>query len=107
MHIDDCIDAMCHVVQAADGAMNTYNLGTRTTTSVTRIADIVSEEMGLNPSYEYTGGDRGWTGDVPKMRLSVEKLAALGYEPSLSSDEAVRQGVRDLLDGAENEPHLG
>jgi len=106
MHIDECVDAMCHVVEHADGAMNTFNLGTRTTTSVTRIADIVSEEMGIDPEYEYTGGDRGWTGDVPKMRLSIEKLAALGWEPSLSSDEAVREGVRDVLDEPENEPHL-
>jgi len=107
MHVGECIDAMCHVIQHAGRAMNTYNLGTRTTTSVTRIADIVSEEMGVDPDYEYTGGDRGWTGDVPKMRLSVEKLSALGFEPELSSDESIRRGVRDLLDGAENEPHLG
>jgi len=107
MHIEECIDAMCHVVERSNGEMNTYNLGTRTTTSVTRIADIVSEEMGIDPDYEYTGGDRGWTGDVPKMRLSVEKLSAIGFEPELSSDESVRRGVRDLLDGAENEPHLG
>jgi UDP-glucose 4-epimerase len=107
MHIDDCIDAMCHVVENAVGAMNTFNLGTRTTTSVNRIADIVSEELGVDPEYEYTGGDRGWSGDVPKMRLSIEKLAALGWEPELSSDEAVRQGVRDLLEDPENDPHLG
>ena len=106
MHIDECVDAMCHVVEEATADMNTYNLGTRTTTSVTRIADIVAEEMGVDPEYEYTGGDRGWTGDVPKMRLSIEKLAALGWEPSLSSDESVRQGVRDVLDDPENEPHL-
>jgi UDP-glucose 4-epimerase len=107
MHLDDCIDAMCHVVERSDGDMNSYNLGTRTTTSVTRIADIVSEELGIDPDYEYTGGDRGWSGDVPKMRLSIEKLSALGFEPELSSDESIRRGVRDLLDGAENEPHLG
>ena len=106
MHIDDCIDAMCHVVEHAPGSMNSYNLGTRTTTSVTRIADIVSEELGVDPDYEYTGGDRGWSGDVPKMRLSIEKLSALGWEPDRSSDEAVRQGVRDLLADPENEPHL-
>ncbi|MDS0261460.1 NAD-dependent epimerase/dehydratase family protein [Haloarcula sp. S1CR25-12] len=106
MHVDDCVDAMCHVVEHATGSMNTFNLGTRTTTSVTRIADIVSEEMDVDPEYEYTGGDRGWTGDVPKMRLSIEKLAALGWEPSLSSDESVRQGVRDVLSDPENEPHL-
>ncbi|QSG15813.1 NAD-dependent epimerase/dehydratase family protein [Halapricum desulfuricans] len=106
MYLADCIDAMCHVVEHTDGGMNTYNLGTRTTTSVTRIADIVSDEMGLDPEYEYTGGDRGWDGDVPKMRLSIEKLSALGWEPSYASDETIRQGVRDLLDSPENEPHL-
>ncbi|MBX0286452.1 NAD-dependent epimerase/dehydratase family protein [Halomicroarcula sp. F28] len=106
MHVDECVDAMCHVIEHAQGSMNTFNLGTRTTTSVTRIADIVADEMGIDPEYEYTGGDRGWTGDVPKMRLSIEKLAGLGWEPSLSSDEAVRQGVRDVLDEPQNEPHL-
>jgi hypothetical protein len=89
---------MLHVVSNADEAMNTYNLGTRTTTSVDRIAAIVADEMGLDPEYEYTGGDRGWTGDVPKMRLSIEKLSALGWEPALASDAAVRQSTRELLD---------
>jgi len=98
MHVTDCIDAMVHVVEHADADLNVYNLGTRTTTSVTTIADIVSAEMGLDPDYEYTGGDRGWTGDVPRMRLSVEKLSALGYDPDQSSDDAVRQATRELLE---------
>ncbi|WP_129115576.1 NAD-dependent epimerase/dehydratase family protein [Halegenticoccus tardaugens] len=98
LHVDDCVDAMRHVVEHADADLNVYNLGTRTTTSVTRIADIVSEELGLDPEYEYTGGERGWTGDVPKMRLSIEKLSALGWEPPTSSDEAVARATRDLAD---------
>jgi UDP-glucose 4-epimerase len=98
LHVEDCVDAIVHVVETADAPLNTYNLGSRTTTSVNRIADIVSEEMGLDPSYEYTGGDRGWTGDVPKMRLSVEKLAALDWEPPSSSDDAVRRAARQLVD---------
>jgi UDP-glucose 4-epimerase len=97
LHVSGCVDAIRHVVEHADDAFNVYNLGTRTTTSVTRIADIVSEEMGLDPDYEYTGGDRGWTGDVPKMRLSIEKLSALGWEPSSSSDESVRRATRELI----------
>ena len=98
MHVEDCVDAMCHVVEHADAAVNTYNLGTRTTTSVTTIADIVSDEMGLDPAYEFTGGDRGWVGDVPRMRLSVEKLSALGWEPDGSSDDAVRRATGELLE---------
>jgi len=97
MHVEECVDAICHVVEHADQDLNTYNLGTRTTTSVNAIADIISDEMGLDPEYSYTGGDRGWTGDVPKMRLSIEKLASLGWEPSQSSHEAVRRGARDLI----------
>ena len=98
MHVSECVDAIQHVVENADDAYNVYNLGTRTTTSVTDIADIVSDELGVDPAYSYTGGDRGWTGDVPRMRLSIEKLADLGWEPSTESDEAVRRATRQLID---------
>jgi UDP-glucose 4-epimerase len=97
MHVEDCVEAMCHVVENAEDAFSVYNLGTRTTTSVTTIADVVADEMGVDPDYEFTGGDRGWVGDVPRMRLSIEKLSALGYEPSGSSDDAVRRATRELL----------
>jgi UDP-glucose 4-epimerase len=98
MHVEDCLDAMLYVYEHADGPMATFNLGTRTTTSVNRIADIVADEMELTPDYQYTGGDRGWTGDVPKMRLSVEKLSGVGWESSTESDRAVRRATRELLD---------
>ncbi|MFC7239973.1 NAD-dependent epimerase/dehydratase family protein [Saliphagus sp. GCM10025317] len=112
LHVEDCLTAIQHVVAHAgavdgdgdtssegdeEGAIHTFNLGTRTTTSVDRIAAIVADELGLDPTFEYTGGDRGWTGDVPKMRLSVEKLSALGFEPRRSSDEAVRAATREIL----------
>ena len=96
LHVSECVDAMRHVVEGADDAMNTYNLGTRTTTSVTRIADIVADVMDVDPAYEYTGGDRGWAGDVPRMRLSVEKVSGLGWEASESSDDAVRRAAEAL-----------
>lgn len=97
MHVTECAEAIRAVVEGtSEGGMHTYNLGTRTTTSVDRIADIVSEEMDLSPDYEYTGGDRGWTGDVPKMRLSIEKLST-HWEPTLSSDNSVREAARSLV----------
>ncbi|MBV0903123.1 NAD-dependent epimerase/dehydratase family protein [Haloarcula salina] len=98
MHVSECLDAMLFAVEHAEKDHNVFNLGTRTTTSVDRIASIVADEMGVEPVHEYTGGDRGWTGDVPRMRLSVDKLSALGWEPSQSSDDAVRQSARELLD---------
>ena len=98
LHIDDCIEGMLTVLKQANEPMNIYNLGTRTTTSVKRIADIVSDELNCDPEYQYTGGDRGWTGDVPKMLLSIEKASALGWSPSLTSDQAVRTAARELIE---------
>ena len=98
MHVSECIEAMIHVVEHADAPVNTYNLGTRSTTSVRTIADIVADAMDVDPEYSFTGGERGWTGDVPRMRLSVEKLSGLGFEPDDSSDGAVRRATRELLE---------
>lgn len=97
MYISDCLDAMLAAIEGADDTVNTFNLGTQTTTSVNQIADIVCGELGLDPEYEYTGGDRGWDGDVPKMRFSIEKLSDLGWQPEHESDEAVRKATRDLI----------
>ena len=97
MHVSDCVAAMSHVIRAADDDYDVYNLGTQTTTSVTEIADIVADVMGVDPSYAYTGGDRGWTGDVPRMRLDVEKLESLGWTPQLESVAAVERAARELV----------
>ncbi len=97
LHVSECVDAMQYVVENAGDDLNIYNLGTKTTTSVTAIADVVTDEMGVDPEYSYTGGDRGWTGDVPKMRLSIAKLSALGWQPELSSHESVRKATRQLV----------
>jgi len=96
MHVTDCTAAMRHVVETTGDGLNVFNLGTRETTDVTTIADIVSDEMGLDPDYEYTGGDRGWTGDIPLVFLPIDKLLATGFEPEYSSDEAIRKVTGQL-----------
>lgn len=97
MHVTECVDAMCYVVEHADEPVNTYNLATQTTTDVDTIADIVSDEMGLDPEYSYTGGERGWEGDVSTVLLPIDKLLELGWKNELSSDESVRRVARELL----------
>lgn len=103
LHVTDCIAAMCHAVAHAPKAtagrpLHTFNLGTETATSVNAIADIVCEVLNLDPEYKYTGGKLGWTGDVPRMRLSIEKLSALGWEPELQSTAAVRRAAEELAE---------
>jgi UDP-glucose 4-epimerase len=45
---------------------------------------------------------RGWIGDVREMLLSTDKLEGLGWKPRLSSAEAIRAAVREIL--SENSP---
>jgi len=96
IYIEDCISAMFAGLRANE-KVNIFNIGSEDQIKVRRIAEIVAEEMGLNPRFMFTGGDRGWKGDVPVMLLSIEKLKALGWKPRFGSEEAVRMTVRDLL----------
>lgn len=98
VHINDCIDGMLFGFEYCHDNANVLNLGPTSSISVNAIANMVVEAMGL-PSVKlsYTGGNRGWKGDVPQGRLGVSKLNKLGWKPKYGSDEAVRQAVKDML----------
>ncbi len=98
IYIEDCISAMFHALKHSDESVNVFNIGSEDQIKVRRIAEIVCEELGVEPKFRFTGGDRGWKGDVPVMLLSIEKLKSLGWKPRYNSEEAVRKAVRDLLD---------
>jgi len=97
IYISDCVDAMFFGLKA-DGDVNIFNIGSEDQIKVKRIAEIVCEEMGLSPVFKFTGGRRGWKGDVPVMLLSIEKLKSMGWRPKYNSEQAVRLAVRDLLE---------
>ena len=94
LHIEDTVNG---ILKAWKSDETVFNIGAEDSIDVDGIADVVAEELGLEPEYEYTGGDRGWTGDVPEMRLSIEKLKSHGWEPEKNSEESVRRTVRELL----------
>lgn len=96
--VDACVKAVFFAVENSDEPFNYFNIGSEDWIDVTAIAEIITDEMGLSDvSFRYTGGDRGWIGDVPKMQLGVDKLKALGWKPETGSAESVRLAVRSLL----------
>ena len=98
MSAQDCVNSMLHVIGLDDEGTALNNLGTGDTCSVSRIAEIVIEESGLEGvSIDYTGGSRGWAGDVPKTYLDVTKLLGTGFEPTAMSEQAVRDTARVLI----------
>jgi UDP-glucose 4-epimerase len=98
LYVSDCVDGILFGFSQSDEKIQLFNLSCDTTTTVTRIAEMVTEEMGLkNVSFKYTGGIRGWKGDVPRFQLDAQKINTLGWKATLTSDEAVRKAIRDVL----------
>jgi len=99
--VSDCVAGLIDIPKLdKDAVVEAYNLANNETIKVKDLAPIVVDEMGLkNVKYKFTGGDRGWIGDVPITVLSFEKAKKLGWSTKISLEEAVRRTVRYLIDG--------
>jgi UDP-glucose 4-epimerase len=101
LHVSECVDAILFAIEKSKEDVNIFNIGSEDTISATKIAETIVEEMELSDvSFAYTGGKRGWKGDVPKMRLGIEKLKEIGWKPIYSSEKSVRETARALIKGA-------
>ncbi len=97
IYVMDLVDAIMRFKDVPKG-VTLYNVGVETQTSVTRIAEIVCEKMGLaGIPFEYTGGRGGWKGDVPVFQYNLDKIHATGWTASMTSDEAVARTVESVI----------
>lgn len=99
IYVLDLIEAIIKLTIKWKLGEEVYNLSVKSEgTTVTRIAEIVVEELGLEDViFRYTGGERGWKGDVPRFQYDISKVLSTGWLPKYTSDEAVRQTVKDIL----------
>jgi UDP-glucose 4-epimerase len=104
IYVDDVLNAVFLVLsnaQAQPQPFDTYNVATDDYITVTEIAKLACEVMSLGSSdvrFEYTGGDRGWKGDVPQVLFNVEKIKALGWKARRTSRDAIRASIQAMLD---------
>jgi UDP-glucose 4-epimerase len=90
IHVKDVVEAMMLLTEKGWEGFEIFNVGTGDHITVSEIADLVVERMGLEKiPYSYSGGDRGWKGDVPIVRFRSSKLASLGWRCTNSSREAI------------------
>jgi len=98
LYVSDCVDGMLYGFENAKDQINLFNLGSDGVTEVNRIAEMVVDEMKLGDvRFKYTGGKRGWKGDVPRFQFDISKIKKLGWKPKYDSDDAVRMAINDLL----------
>jgi UDP-glucose 4-epimerase len=97
LRTEDCVGAMLLAAEKALEPVNLFNLGALDRISVREIAEKVVAAHGGTARIEYTGGARGWVGDVPQQLLAIDRIRRLGWQPRWSSAEAVDKSIAELL----------
>jgi UDP-glucose 4-epimerase len=103
IHVEDVIDAVLLAYRASTQAtgrpFEVYNVATGDYITVTEIAELAVELAGLTVDQvrlEYTGGDRGWKGDVPVVRLNTDRIRALGWSSKRNTRQALCVSLQAL-----------
>ncbi len=95
LYITDCIEASLLATEkhTAEG-FTAFNIGSSEQLEVNEIASIVTNTLGISEiEFTYTGGKKGWIGDVTEMLLDTTKIRRLGWKPRVD----VRQGIKQYL----------
>lgn len=101
LHVSELIGAMLHLFQKAQQPINYFNIApSGTGTTVRFIAEATVRAASPSAKIRYTGGSKGWVGDVPKFTYSIDKLKATGWSPKLSSNAAVELAIRENVECA-------
>lgn len=96
LYVQDCIDAILLAMEKATDKVNIFNLGVDGYCEVNDSIGWICKELGVQPTLEYSGGDRGWIGDNPFIFLDTKKIQSLGWKPKYGIQDGVVKTVEYL-----------
>ena len=96
LRTEDCVEGMLRAGERATATVNTFNLGSPDRISAREIAEKVVAAHGGRARIEFTGGERGWVGDVQRQLLAIDRILRLGWKPRYSSSEAVDRTIAEM-----------
>ncbi len=103
IYVTELVNAVLLANEKLTSMFEAYNISPDDSTTVREIAELATECLGLkNVEFKYTGGNRGWKGDVPIVRLSPQKITSLGWECTMSSYDAVKKSINSLIPDIKN-----
>jgi UDP-glucose 4-epimerase len=100
IHVSDVIAAVLLAAELSPRPFSTYNVATGDYITVDEIAMLaIGASGGSMPRTQiyYTGGDRGWRGDVPIVRLNTDRIRKLGWSNVMNTREAMASSLNALL----------
>lgn len=105
INVEDVIDAMLLIASQGRPGFEVFNVGTDEYITVSEIADLVAETLGVSGvRHRYTGGTRGWKGDVPIVRFSSERIRARGWQNAHSTRDALIASIQANVAEAPTSP---
>jgi UDP-glucose 4-epimerase len=98
IHVYDVINAVLLANAKCNSLFDIFNVATGDYITVKEIAELTVECLNIqNIKYNYTGGDRGWKGDVPIVRLNTDKIKSIGWQCYRNSKEALKDSVLSMV----------
>ena len=94
LHIDDCADALVHIMQFYS-EMEHINVGSGEDLAVLDLTRLVAEVVGFEGGIEH---DLTKPDGTPRKLMSGEKLRALGWRPRIGLREGIAQAYRTFLE---------
>jgi UDP-glucose 4-epimerase len=104
VHVYDVIDAVLLASAIGTRPYEVFNVATGDYITVRKIAELVISILEIDPdsvSLSFSGGDRGWKGDVPIVRIATDRIRSLGWSNRWSSKEALERAIRAMASDAE------
>jgi UDP-glucose 4-epimerase len=99
MYVSDVVDAAFVLAKNMKQGFLPVNVGSGERLKVSRIAELVIEEVELDDvKIEYTGSKRGWMGDVTLTDIDISLLKSMGWSPKTTLEEGVRLYVKWLIE---------
>ena len=100
IHVSDVVEAVLLAGGTGAETFAAYNVATGDYVTVREIACLACLCLGLDPQgvrFEFSGGDRGWKGDVPVIRFDIRKICGLGWNPARNSAQALAEAMAAML----------
>lgn len=94
--VSDVIDAVLLAEEKSTRTFDAFNVATNDELTVTEIAQMGCQVMQVKARFQYSGGDRGWPGDVPVVRLESDRIRWLGWRNKMTSRQAMQWALEAM-----------
>ncbi|PUA31615.1 MAG: hypothetical protein B7O98_08945 [Zestosphaera tikiterensis] len=99
IYVDDAVDATMIAYERAGEGFSAFNVASEDWITVRDVVQIILRELGIENIevvYRSIMHGVGWPGDIKRIALRIDRLKALGFKPSMNSEEAVAKTVKAL-----------